>query len=317
MWIVKIEHLKEFYSLSEFLNFTQTAEHLFITQPALSNHIALMEKELGTQLLRRTTKSVELTQAGAILRDALPEILEKYESVIGQLRHLDGKQEKNLRIGLPAVAVNDYLGQAPTVFRSRYPEVSLSYVSNEPEDNIAALLREELDLIVIAHIPFPHANQLTFYDYLTEPLVVICKSDDPLARKGTVSLADLKDYTFLCNESAYYAVIWEKIKMECRWAGFTPKKPLFFRQMDAVLVSVRQGLGITIVGGHHRTLATQGLGYAVLEDKSCMRKLSNACKAGNSNPYIPLYIETFAQYGTPPLPLRPAAGGALTGKLPG
>ena len=69
---MKMEYLKEFYTLAEFLNFTNAAEKLYITQPALSRHITSMEEELGVTLLKRTTKSVELTKAGAMLHDALP-----------------------------------------------------------------------------------------------------------------------------------------------------------------------------------------------------------------------------------------------------
>lgn len=294
---MKIEYLKEFFALTEYLNFTQTAEHLYITQPALSRHIALMEEELGMPLLKRTTKSVELTQAGAMLRDVLPGILEQYDSVVNQMKNLDHRGKRVLRFGIPAVAVNDYLGRVPAIFREKYPDVELSFVSDEPEMNIAALLRGDLDLIMIAHIPFPNAGQLTFQDYITEPLVVICKDDDPLARKTRVKLEDLENYTFLCNDSPYYSVIWDKIRMQCQWSGFTPRMPMFYKQMDAVLVSVRQGLGVTIVGAHHRTLATQGLTYVVLDEESCFRKLSVAYRSSDHNPLIPCFIDIFARYG--------------------
>lgn len=298
---MKIEHLKEFYTLANYLNFTITAEHLYITQPALSRHIALVEEELGTALLKRTTKSVELTEAGEMLRAALSPIISQYDTVIEQIKNLGKDSKATLRIGIPAVAVNDYLGQAPRVFQERYPEVEMQYVFNEPEDNIRALLHGELDMIMIAHIPFPNAEQLDFYDCITEPLVVICREDDPIAGKDSVKLEDLKSYSFVCNGSNYYSVIWNKILAQCQWSGFTPEPPLIVDQMDAVLASVRQGYGITIVGAHHHTLAANGLTYVVLNEPGCYRRLSIAHKHSNRNPMIQAFIDIFSTHGGEPL----------------
>lgn len=293
---MKMEYLKEFYTLAEFLNFTNAAEKLYITQPALSRHITSMEEELGVTLLKRTTKSVELTKAGAMLHDALPPIMTEYDNIISQIRDLDKKQKKELRLGLPAVPVNDYLSDIPTLFQAECPGTELSYHFGEPEDNINRLIHGELDVIMTAHIPFPNMELVRFTDYYSEPMIVMFNAEDPLSQKEVVHLTDLKDYTFVVNDSAYYHVIWEKFVSECKWAGFTPKETITVKQMGNVLAHIRQGRGITVVGGHHSALATHKLAYKPIAERSCNRMLSLACRASDTNPMVDRFIEIFIQH---------------------
>ena len=63
---LKIKYLEEFVVLANCLNFSQTAQQLYMTQPVLSRHISALEQELGVKLFRRTTQSVALTQAGEV-----------------------------------------------------------------------------------------------------------------------------------------------------------------------------------------------------------------------------------------------------------
>ena len=62
--MIKISYLREFVLLAETLNFSKTAEKSYITQPALSRHLALLEDEMGATLMERTTRKVSLTPAG-------------------------------------------------------------------------------------------------------------------------------------------------------------------------------------------------------------------------------------------------------------
>jgi DNA-binding transcriptional LysR family regulator len=294
---MKISYLKEFFVLSEFLNFTKAAEHLFMTQPALSRHISILEENLNILLVERTTKYVELTEAGKLLKEALPSILGEYELVVSKLNAMSAKSLYCLRVGIPSVSVNDYLGKVPEVFKQKYPNIGLTFYPNGPEENISALFHSELDIIMVSNIPFPNASLLTFHDYAVEPMIVVCREDSPLAKKKSVTLYDLKDYNFLCNKSSYYGAIWEYLALQCKWSGFTPKGPIYSNNMDSTLVSVRQGQGIAIVSMHHKSLALQGLVYVTLEETSCIQKMSLAYRSADNNPAIPKFIEVFSQYG--------------------
>ncbi len=83
-----IEYLEEFIALGQCLSFTEAAKHCNITQPALSKHLASLERELGVQLVDRDRHSVELSQAGhALLKGAVP-ICEQYRSLRERVQSL-------------------------------------------------------------------------------------------------------------------------------------------------------------------------------------------------------------------------------------
>lgn len=78
---MRIEHLREFIVLARHLNFRKAARELYITQPALSNHIAGMEKELGFDLVQRGQR-ISLTPAGKIMFTGAENMLAEYDQVV-------------------------------------------------------------------------------------------------------------------------------------------------------------------------------------------------------------------------------------------
>ncbi len=68
--MIKLNYIQEYILLAETLNFSKTAEMSYITQPALSRHILVLEEEMGTKLLLRTTRNVQLTPAGEMVYEA-------------------------------------------------------------------------------------------------------------------------------------------------------------------------------------------------------------------------------------------------------
>ena len=293
---MKISYLKEFCVLSDLLSFTHAAEQLYITQPALSRHIRLLEEEYGVSLIRRTTKSVELTDAGAKLKASIAPILEQYDAAVAAVKNKENPNAPLLRVGIPSVAVNNYLGRVPDLFRKACPGAALSFYPEDPETNLNRLFNGELDLIMISNIPFPHASLLDFHDYSVSPMIIVCSSGLPIADRESVTLGELKDYTFYVKNSSYYEVFWERISLQCKWAGFQPKMQLC-ASMDEAIVAARQGFGIVALTPHHRSLASAGLSSLTLDEPSCIIRSSLAWLKTNTNPLIPKFIEIFSQHG--------------------
>ena len=86
---MNIEQAREFLALSRCLNFTEAAEQLNITQPALSKHIIALEKEFNCRLLDRNRRGVNLTGPGKLLFQSATVMVEEYDKVkaaIGELK---------------------------------------------------------------------------------------------------------------------------------------------------------------------------------------------------------------------------------------
>ena len=84
-----IRGLKYFISAAECLNFTRAAKECFITQTAMSQHIANMEKELGFQLFRRNNRNVELTTAGRDFYEQMKAVVHSYDNAVRHSQNLD------------------------------------------------------------------------------------------------------------------------------------------------------------------------------------------------------------------------------------
>lgn len=294
---MKVEYLKEFYTLADLLNYTRAAAEQYISQPSLTRHIHLLEDELGVRLLERNTKKVELTPAGEILQHALHDILPRLNETLSELNALAAHPKRSLCIGFPAVSVNDYLGNTVQVFQSKYPDVAFMFFSGSPEVCIQSIMTGEADIILIGNVKFPKSDLFTFQNVKTERYIVICKKDDPLASRRTVRLEDLIRYRLLQIDSAYNLTIWGNLQSVAQSINVTLNRPTLLSCMDAVLIAIRQGMGITIVGEHQASLAVNGLTSVALGNESLTRNIALAYKTSNTNPCIPQFIKIFRKHG--------------------
>lgn len=294
---MNIEYLREFVVLAELLNFRTAAARLYITQSGLSRHISIVEYYFNTQLFRRTTQSVTLTDEGQYLYEKVKLMLNGFDELRENMLTQPRNMESILRLGLPYFTMNDYLGELPNLFQERYPRIKLSYFSADPDLNIKALFTKKVDIILIANEAFEGAKDLEFHNLFMEPLVVLLSEKHNLAAQSEVFLEQLSDEIFLGVDSNYYSVLWSKIRALCLQSGFEPKGPIKHSQIEAVLMNIRYEGGVTIVGNHLQVLATQGIKCLHLKNTNCVRQLSLAYLKDNHNPAIPLFLEAFDELG--------------------
>ena len=94
---MNIEHAREFLTLAQCLNFTEAANDLNMTQPALSKHLAALERELGAKLVDRTRKSIQLTEEGRMFFETCGIIVNQYDKMQRALDEI--KAARPLKIG--------------------------------------------------------------------------------------------------------------------------------------------------------------------------------------------------------------------------
>lgn len=122
---VDLHHLKSFVAVAEELHFHRAAERLRVTQPSLSQHIRQLEKDLGTSLLVRTTRRVELTTAGQELLARARLILASVDDAVhATLQAALGKLGR-LRVGFTGTSTYELLPATARIFRRDSPSVEL------------------------------------------------------------------------------------------------------------------------------------------------------------------------------------------------
>ena len=95
---MKIHYIREFLLLASNKNFSKTADQLYMSQSTLSRHISSMEKELGVQLIDRSSYTFKLTPAGSIAVEGFQKVLNEYISALSELGTLSHKASGELRL---------------------------------------------------------------------------------------------------------------------------------------------------------------------------------------------------------------------------
>jgi len=98
---MELRHLRYFVAVAEELNFSRAAGRMYLSQPALSQQIRKLERELGVSLFHRTKNHVELTEAGLVLLEGARRVLVLVEQTTREAREVGGAEGRHLKVGFP------------------------------------------------------------------------------------------------------------------------------------------------------------------------------------------------------------------------
>jgi DNA-binding transcriptional LysR family regulator len=143
-----------FVKVAECLNFSLAADRLGLGKATVSDHIARLESVLGVRLLVRTTRSVRLTEAGALFLEHGQRLMSGMDSAFAAVGALREKPKGQLRVSVPVAIGRQLIAPLVPKFLKQYPEISLELLST---DRFVDLAAESVDM-AIRHTeePDPH-----------------------------------------------------------------------------------------------------------------------------------------------------------------
>ena len=187
---MELRALRYFVTVAEERHFGRAAERLHVAQPAVSQQIARLERELGTRLLDRSPRKVALTDAGTRVLDAARDALAAADQVAVAARF--AWSGTTVRVGT-AAGLTARLERGIDALRAQHPEFELVLADLPLADRLAALRRGELDLALARGRIFgPGLRALPAW---TEPLHAVVSVRHPLARRDVVTLRELAGST--------------------------------------------------------------------------------------------------------------------------
>lgn len=197
------EDLKIFLSVAEHLSFSVAAEHVHLTQPAVSKRIANLENELDVKLFDRIARKISLTEAGKIFQSRARTLIHELEVMQSAMRTLQKGPSGSL-----ALAISHHLGlhRFPPLlqeYASRYPDVILDVRFVDSERAYDAIIQGNVDIAVITLAPEPQAN-VKAHPLWDDPLYYVCSKNHPLAGLDGPELHDLSRYGCLLPSLATY-----------------------------------------------------------------------------------------------------------------
>lgn len=172
-------------------SFSKASEVLYISQPAVSNHIKALESFYKTKLFNRKGIHIELTASGILLYEKLQlikKIQDQTEFEIATLN--DSFQAKGLlKLGASTTVALYILPKVLSAFNQLYPLMSISSLNRNSELVLEALLNEDINIGIIEG-----RGKLTNVDYqpfLSDKVVAVCNSNSPIAKRKQYHLKDI------------------------------------------------------------------------------------------------------------------------------
>lgn len=220
---MNLDLLRSFFAIAEFGSLSKAAEQLHVSQSTLTRQVQALETEIGGQLLERGHSGVALTAAGHVLLEGMRPVVARADIVVSEARKLARGQSASLRIGYLMSAAGEYLNPALAALRRSHPETKVRLVDLSPGEQIAALRRGELDVIVLGNINPAVAREFFVRRIATLPVVVALPETHALALGDGIALADLRRELFVgANPDDVPGFNSWTIQL-CRRAGFRPK----------------------------------------------------------------------------------------------
>lgn len=192
---MELRHLRYFVAVAEEGSVKLAAEkRLHTAQPSLSRQIRDLEQEVGTQLLRRSARGVEVTEAGRVFLDHARLAIAQAQAAVELARRIGQPDRPVFAIGFLVGHEADCIPPTTSILRDDLPGLEVRVFSGFSVDLAQDLLRGRLDAAFLRHEP---KGDLEFRHVLSEPVVAILNADHPLAARASVDPRDLMEETFI------------------------------------------------------------------------------------------------------------------------
>jgi DNA-binding transcriptional LysR family regulator len=281
-----VAQLRAFLAVAEELHFRRAAERLHIAQPPLSRTIQQLERELGTSLFERSTRSVRLTAAGKGLLEPARQVMDALRRAEAAVHAAEVGEVGLVRIGFAGVSSYELVAQWARVVRQHRPGIRLElYSQNFALPAMRKLAGNDVDVALGRwdQIPAGISSRVAARD----SLVVAVPDTHPLAQAPTVSMAELRDEAFISLPPYEGAVLPDRLRRLAHDAGFAA---------DVVQVAPDTLSALALVSaevGCHLTLASVAqharqthVDFVTLQEQTLDVDLQLAWRTDNTSPAL-------------------------------
>ncbi|MEH7252395.1 LysR family transcriptional regulator [Neobacillus niacini] len=283
--------LRYFIVVAEHLNFTEASRQLYVAQPAVSQQIAYLEKKIGVKLFNRTKHSVQLTEAGTVFLKDAKEVLKKLDESIENAHHAEEGLIGTINIGLLSVPVRDFLPLLIRKFRRKYPKVTIRLNYYHVGKIIEKLKDDQLDIAFTLSLGLQSIGGLEYKTLWTQPHCIIMHQDHPFANRKSINIAELAKDSFVMLEREVSPPGFDLLLAACNNHGFSPNLVNTASHIEAVLMMVDAGIGITILPKYFQSSASPTLRFINIEGDDHKVDILASWKKINKNPSLALFIK--------------------------
>ena len=291
---VDYRQLRYFIAVAEELSFSKAARRLHMSQPPLSLQVAAMERELGTRLLDRTRRRVELTQAGLVFLEQARASLAQLERAAEMARRAGQGQAGELRIAFTgSVPMHSAFPRLLSAFRKWSPLARVQLAHMATGHQLQALSDRRIDVgILRPSRNFEPPAQLRLLPLWTDELRAVLPEYHRLAaRRGPVPAAALASEPFILFPRELGCGLHEQVLTVCNRAGFAPNLVQEAREGATIIGLVAAGLGVSLLPDSYEKTGIPGVVHRRLDAAEARGRLYLAHRTGDTSPLVRRFVE--------------------------
>ncbi len=236
-----IRHIKYFLAIAEERSISRAAKRLYISQPPLSQQLRALEEELGVRLFERTTRSLEITDAGRVFRERALQIVELMDSTVKEVKDSVSEMQGTLSVGFVASSGAALLPHRIPDFNRTYPEITFQ-IREGSTHRILDLLNSGIIEVGIVRTPFNLEN----YEYVELPgegmVAVATERYLDSSTDKRLKLDELEGVPLVIDKRFEKLIIGA-----CQQAGFIPKVLCEGEDSRSLLGWASSGMGVAVV----------------------------------------------------------------------
>ncbi|NVI88097.1 LysR substrate-binding domain-containing protein [Actinomadura sp. BRA 177] len=280
-----LRHLRYFVAVAEELHFGRAAERLNMAQPPLSQAIRRLEHELGVDLLHRTTRRVDLTDAGRSYLVRARQILGEVDEAAHEARRVAAGAVGHLAIGCVGSATYSLLPALSRGLSLELPGVDFAFRGEMlVPDQISALRSGGIDLALLRP---PIADlSLTVLPLRRDRLVVAVPTGHPLAALSRIGVTDMAGADLIVHSADRRSVMYDVVLGLFRDAAVEPRIRHEVGETSTLITLVAGGLGVAVVPEPVTVLALEGVVYRPLVRPTTHVDLAIAHRTDRTEPHL-------------------------------
>jgi DNA-binding transcriptional LysR family regulator len=280
-----LRQLRYFVAVAEERHFGRAAERLHMAQPPLSTAIRQLEGELGVALFQRSTRRVDLTDAGRAYLERVRGILGEVDEAAHHARRVAAGAVGHLTLGCVGSATYSLLPSLSRHLATELPGIDFSFRGEMlAPDQVEALRGGAIDVALLR--PPTADPSLAVHVLRRDRLVVALPAEHPLADRAKVRAADLAGVDLIVHSADRHSVMHDVVFGVLREAGVDPQVRHEVGETSTLITLVAGGLGLAVVPEPVTALALHGVVYRPLVRPAAAVELAVAYRADRGEPHL-------------------------------
>ena len=287
--------LRYFYEASRTLNLTRAAQNLYISQPALSKHIADLEQDVGIALFVRTNRNLVLTRGGEALAKECEKIFAGEDDLYRRVRAAVIPDVCTLELAFMGIDAAYHIPDFVAQLNERWPNISVNTRRLNWDKVYHAVEGGEVDLGLKLSSCETYPEHIGRCVLREARVAAVLPASHSLAGRDVIAVEELKEdpFVFLTKEES--VIPHDHALRLCRESGFTPNIVASYPNVETVVMMVRAGAGVALLSPFAPLEGLSGVTCVPLE-RSPEVSLDLLWRVDNANPAVELLVDSAKQF---------------------